>query len=200
MWVKTKTLPDSLRNALIELGHHRDDVEVKASTTYSLSPDCVNDGERGFCSAVNLSTGERKTAFGAWGGANAFEVTIDRDDATRDIPQSMAIIKGAVGNRVSARILVNPDTLVKMLPSPAIVLTQNETVTLHTIKAYKSSYRLGEAERYGVTPAEFMANAATLAAKGLVKITKVGTSITTEGKNALPPSLSLPFAWLKRSY
>ncbi len=187
MYVKVKELPTSLQNALSSVGYGRHDIEVKASETYTMSPGLGGNGSRGFTACLNLNTGEWRTVHGAWGGANAFETTIDHDTAWRDLPAGIAIISGSEGHASTyATISVAPATLAALLPQPDHNLTRAQKVVLMGLKTLKSSYRRDEAYRYKVREHEYNATLGELVSLGLAKMAKNGaTQITTEGKNAL---------------
>lgn len=193
MYVKIKELPSCLQNALNNVGYTKPDIEVKTAESYHLSPDTAFTGNRGYCSGVNLETGEYKSVMGAWGGSNPFENTIDRDHNEHKMLPNMAIIKGESGGRgCFARILVAHETLAKFLPAPQMELTDDQKVVLACMKRLKSSYRVKEADRVGVSEVKYYAALAMLEEMKLVKISSNGAAqITTEGKNVLS-SVKMP--------
>lgn len=187
MWVKVKELPASLQRALSNQGYARPDVEVKSAETYTLDPGTAFEGSRGFCAAVNLATGQSESVKGSWGGANAFERSIDHDQTDRPIVPNMAVIKGESGGRGTfARVIVAPSTLAALLPAPSAELTDAQAVILAVFKQCKSFARMDEARRYGIKNAQYAEAVKECVAKGLIKQASNGaTQITTEGKNAV---------------
>jgi hypothetical protein len=94
--VETKTLPDSLRDALRALGYFGRDIDVTVAASFRPSG-AFGDGYRAVCSVVNLSTGERKAEIGSWGGANMFEAKpVDHADGLT-LPPGYAAIHGSIG-------------------------------------------------------------------------------------------------------
>lgn len=188
MHVALKDLPVSLRNALHAVGFHNQVVCVVAADKYSPSEgSAAFKGNKGFCVAVNLETGETKTEFGSWGGANPFEQRqVDQDTARYPIPTNGAVVIGEVGGRGSfARIKVCPDNLMAMLPTK-VELSDQEASVLRILTGYTSSYRSEEFDRaglgkYGPTNPVVL----QLAEKELLKINRQGAiSVTIAGRNA----------------
>jgi hypothetical protein len=183
--VSIKDLPDSLQRALDRLGYHSKDITVDPATSYDLQV-ASGDGQKGFCTAVNLLTGQSETVTGSWGGANIFNPTnpVDLDSTTRDLPEGFAIIKGHTGSRMFAFVLVHPNNLQKLLP-PRVEVTEQEQRALGCF-GLKSAYRQQEFNRYKL--GRFDRDnpiIASLQAKGLVKINANGSiQVTTQGKNA----------------
>jgi len=184
LYVPVKDLPVSLQQALDRLGYHSKDITVDAATTYDLQVSS-GDGQKGFCTAVNLVTGASETVQGSWGGANIFNPTnpVDLDSTTRNLPEGFAVIKGHTGNKTFAYVLVPPANLQKLLP-PRVEVTDNELKALACFH-YKSGYRAKEFNRYhiGVLDKDNPI-IQSLQAKGLIKINANGSmQITTTGKN-----------------
>ena len=190
MFVATKDLPATLKDALFALGFNRADIAVTAKETFSAAL-CANDGCRGFVCLVNLSTGETVSQKGSWGGANPFEAKIvDRDDARRPLPANFAVILGyeGRGRPTSASITVHPQTIAPgLLAAPAVELTEQQREALLNVSRYKPSYRAEYFERSGL--GKYGAENPTvvdLVAAGLLAVNKAGAiSMTTAGKNAL---------------
>lgn len=194
MYIATRELPNTLRNALASTGYGKVDVEVVASTSYSLA-DAGGSGTRSFAAAVNLATGESGMTRGSWGGSNPFNPrnVVDNDDTPREIPENFAIIQGSEGGSrpVMARILVRPETLTGLLPVAGDELTEAEKKAITVICAYKSSHRAEYFARlvggaYDISHPVL----ASLLSRKMIKVNAGGAiSITTEGKNARDPSI-----------
>lgn len=140
---------------------------------------------------VNLETGIDNSYLGSWGGANPFNPNnpVDLDYSTRDIPANVAVIKGSEGGGVPvyAYIYMRPEDMAAISPKQESkpILDPKEQEALNIIAGYISSYRKEEFALnflgiYG--PENIYVQA--LAAKGLVKVTGRGVSITTAGRNA----------------
>ena len=125
--VSIKDLPDSLQRALDRLGYHSKDITVDPATSYDLQV-ASGDGQKGFCTAVNLVTGQSETVTGSWGGANIFNPTnpVDLDNTQRDLPEGFAVIKGHTGSSLFAYVLVHPANLQKLLPARVEVTDQHQ--------------------------------------------------------------------------
>lgn len=186
--VKTRELPQTLQSALESVGYGRADIAVSAAETYS---PCAGsgDGLRSFVIAVNLATGAMERRDGSWGGSNMFtRNAVDSDTKSYPLPEGFAAINGHIGGGkpVYATITVNPANLAKMLPSGnETTLDEREVKALQVVKGYKAGYRREYFEkeklgRYDATNPLISG----LAAKGMLKITGAGISITTEGRNA----------------
>lgn len=186
--IKVKELPSALQRALESVGYGRADIAVKASETYTPFTGS-GDGLRSFVVAVNLATGAMERHDGSWGGTNMFtHNAVDSDTKSYPLPENFAAINGHIGGGrpVYATIAVNPANLAKLLPAGnETSLSENEIKALQVVKTYKASYRRESFEReklgrYDATNPLV----AGLAAKGMLKITGAGISITTEGRNA----------------
>ncbi len=182
MRIAVKEMPDVVRQALKSVGYGRKDIEVKAAEKAHAMQG--GDGQRGFMSVVNLSTGEYRTAYGSWGGSNPFQTSVDDID-TVVLRPGMMVITGVSGyGPVYAIIEAHPSNLTAMLPAvPA--LTDREIKILRAFQSLKGGqYRQQYLRAAGINQSEIDA----LEAKGLIKINKAGAGqITTAGKNALPP-------------
>jgi hypothetical protein len=203
MYVRVKELPSTLRGVLERLGYTRDDIEVRASATYS--PSAVSgDGFRAFVAAVNLVTGESKVEWGSWGGPNMFNPTnqVDLNPREYPIPENFTVIKGRTGGSrpMLATVYANEANLQKLLPSgKEQELSLDELIALNVIKKYKASYRRDYFEGHSAFRASKTLGKYSkdnpllvgLAAKGLIKITGAGIQITTEGRNAVD-TMKLP--------
>jgi hypothetical protein len=185
MYVTITELPDTITSALKSVGYGRKDINVEPRETVSVQ-DMGSSGRRGFVVLVDIATGRTELHQGSWGGANMFNPAnaVDLDGAERQIIPGMAVIKGSEGDTVYATLYLHPDNLVKMLPAKPEV-TKREAGILYVFCAYKSSSRKEELARKGVTPAEL----ASLVTRGFLSVNKVGTTITTTGKNAAKDAL-----------
>jgi hypothetical protein len=191
--VATKELPDALRKALRDVGYMKQDIRLLTADHFTLQQG-GGDGRKSFSCIVNLSTGQFKTEWGSWGGANAFEQTLtDNDNTRRPLPPNIAVIQGTSGGTspTYATITVNPSTIAGMLPAPAAGggLSPEEQKALEAIASLISSARKSEFLNEGLG-ASGPTNPLILSLqqKGLVKIlANGGVSITTAGKNARKP-------------
>lgn len=189
MFVATKDLPATLKDALFALGFNRADIAVTAKETFSAAL-CANDGCRGFVCLVNLATGERMSEKGSWGGANPFEARIvDSDDSTRPLPVGFAVILGyeGGGRPVSAGVSVHPQTMAPgLLPAPTEALPAKQLAALCAVRETKGgTYRVERFDREGLGKyGPQNEHVAALVSAGLLKATAAGAiSVTTAGKN-----------------
>lgn len=113
-------------------------------------------------------------------GQRAGEVVIN------ELPPNCCLVQGGIfmGKDASVRVYLREENMVKLLPKQQ-ELSDQEKMALNTIGGYQSGYRRDEFKRlrlgeYGVSNPHVV----SLAGKGLLKLTKVGVSITTEGRNA----------------
>jgi hypothetical protein len=177
------TLPEVLRRALVDAEYGRKDIAVEASPTFSFQAS-FGEGFRAFAVAVNLETGDTKRLDGSWGGASINHTSqVDGDHADHVIPVNGAIILGQVGGGrpVSARIILNPENVAKLLPAVDGSVTDRDRDLLAIFGSIKSSYRKEYLDRAKATPAEVD----SLISRGLLSRNKAGSvAITTTGKNA----------------
>lgn len=96
-----------------------------------------------------------------------------------EIPQGTALVRFTTGNYVCACIYLRPENLTKMLPQP-IDLTPDEAVVLVCSAGLKSSYRMQQMARNGLSIARIEEAKILLINKKLM--TKNG-AVTTEGRN-----------------
>lgn len=191
MRIRLTDLPAPIRTALESNGYHRADVDVTESATYQPAEASAGfTGNRGFCVAVNVATGERHTETGAWGGANPFEANAaDHDRANYPIPPNCAVVMGETGGAGSfARVYVAPGMLAGVLPAAAqdSELAEGSALALVVIASLKSGARAESFARSGLGPySATNPNVAILVERKLVTVNKAGAiAITTEGKNA----------------
>lgn len=185
MWVKVTELPDSVQAALDSVSYGRVDIEVKvASTLVMSSAGC--DGRRAFVTLVNLSTGERATELGSWGGENMFNPlnAVDRDNQPYPLPPNGVVVLGSTGYpRTFATLHIAPSLTDRMLAAPAPEVTEEERNALYCFASIKGGeYRRDEMRRRKVSPGTVDA----LVERGWLKRNRaLATQITTEGRNAL---------------
>ncbi len=181
--VRTKELPDSLKEALRQVGYGAQDVAVEVATEVSpMSPG--GQGQRGFSAVVELSTGLSKIRYGNWGGSSpAGQAQVDADDRPSPLLPGFAVIKGAIGNRTFATIYLSPENVAKFLPATPD-LTPRELGILAQFRSLSSAGRRDEWQRFPQSrPSDGEID--SLVAKGLLAKNKAGAvSMTTEGKNA----------------
>lgn len=188
MYVEVKALPPDVQRALSSVGYGRKDIQIDAAER--AYPSQGGAGERGFMVVLNLATGESRTAYGSYGGANPFERTVDDLDEVTLQPGMMVITGTTGGNHpVFAKIKAHPSNMAAMLPA-APGLSERELTVLYAFRALKGGEpRQQHFRDYRVKQGEIDA----LAAKGLIKVNKAGAAqITTEGRNAFPRALWQP--------
>lgn len=183
-YMAIRELPQPVQRALKDLGYAKKDINVQSATEYDMRVS-AGDGRRGFAVAVNLGTGQSKATYGDWGGSNMFSSRqVDLDDRRRPLPPNNVVIKGTSGNGVWAYLLINPENLQDLLPSPAEALSNEEHAALSIIRGLKSGYRSEYFDRHRLGkyhPSNPLIQG--LAQKGLVDVRANGLMITTEGKN-----------------
>ncbi len=183
-YIEVKDLPLPVQKVLRDLGYRRKDINVQPATSYSMRGS-ASDGQRAFAVAVNLTTGQSKATYGDWGGSNPFsQRQVDLDDLVRPLPPDNVVIKGNSGQGVWAYLLINPENLQNLLPSPEESLTVKERAALGIISRLISGYRSEYFAQYRLGPYN-PGNPLLqgLAQKGLLKLRANGVMITTEGKN-----------------
>lgn len=185
--VRVNELPIGVKKALKEVKYNRRDISVEKGTTYYPSMAMsYGGGYRGYLLIVDVLQGVKKAMKGSWGGPNPWEKSpVDMDDTKYSIPNGCVVVYGNEGHRVSATIVAPPEMLEEFEDEEGPDLTDKEKKALDVIGSIKSSYRREEFRREGLgmyEPKNLIIQ--SLADKGLVKVTKVGISITTEGRNA----------------
>ena len=179
--VEVKSLPQTVKNALKNVGYGRQDIAVEASPTFT-HESAYGDGYRAFTVALNLETGETKSMQGSWGGASInYQSQVDSDQNAYTIPVGGAILQGQQGGGrpVSCRLVLNPENVAKLLPSASSDVSERDRNILAVFGGIKSSYRADYLKEY--TSAEID----SLVERGFLARNKAGsTSITTAGKNA----------------
>lgn len=184
MFVATSALPDSLKAVLKEVGYHKADVSVKASTESPLST-MGGQGSKGFAAIVNMATGEYRISWGSWGGANIAnpDNAVDTDHSTYQIPQNGAVVLGSIGGTGTyASILAHPSIIAPLFPPPS-TLTEKQKGILRSYKSLKSGpYRQSALADLLCTKQDIH----TLVCDGYLKESSNGAiQITTKGKNAI---------------
>lgn len=184
MHVEVKELSAAIRRALESVSYGARDIRVVAAESVE-SGSGAGAGSRGFATAVNVETGERKTITGDWGGSGLGRHTLDQPGQRMEIPPNGVVIKGSMGYpRTFATIYAHPQTFGAMLPSgePAEQLTDADQQAIYCFAAIKGGeYRRDEMRRRNVTEA----TVDSLVERGYLKRNRAGaTQITTKGKNA----------------
>jgi len=192
-YLPTADLPQPVQNALRGLGYRKPDIQVVAKDT--ISPmEAGEKGRRGFFCAVELRTGEAKTKWGSWGGANIFNANnaVDLDDELYPIPRGVMVLKGSDGDKVFAVLYVRPEDFAPLLPPPPEALTEDEQAVLYAFACLKSGpYRQEFLARVDLVHWRLTgrnggseAHIESLAQRGYLKRAANGaTQITTRGKN-----------------
>jgi hypothetical protein len=185
MHVNVKSLPECVQAALKSVNYHRADISVEPRESVMLSyPGGA--GRKGFAILVNLTTGEYRTVWGSWGGANMFNPrnAVDLDSSRHTLPANGVAISGAIGHpRTYATIYCPPSMATAFLPAPTAELTDAERHALYCHRAIKGGeYRREEMRRRRVGPDVVDA----LVTRGLLKRNAAGAvAITTDGRNAV---------------
>jgi len=182
--IEVRELSPHLRAALESVRYGARDVRVIPTESVE-SGSSAGAGSRGFATAVNLDTGERRTITGDWGGSGLGRHTLDLPGQRMNIPPNGAVIKGAMGYpRTYATVYAHPTAFGRMLPSgePADELSDADQQAIYCFTAIKGGeYRRDEMRRRGVTAA----TVDSLVERGYLKRNRAGaTQITTKGKNA----------------
>ena len=188
MHVKTKDLPNQIRDALKRAGHTRPDIEVIPADT--VDRPMANKGERGLMTSIHLPSGKTNHRIGSWGGATPNEHRhLDHVEDLK-IPENWGVWKGVQGYKLSGygRLYVNPKNIDTFQLTDSHELTDNEKNALICFRCCKPFYR-GEWLARHADGIEYNHQDPTyikLARLGLVKVSKNGAMrITTEGKNAI---------------
>jgi len=188
MHVEVRELPDTIQRALKAIGYGRKDIKIEIANTFTIAGS-GGSGSRSFWAIVNTATGKYHLEQGSWGGANMFNPRnpVDLDTSPRPLPPGSVVIKGSKGMGPMYAYIVAHSSSVPLLAAPAgadETLTPREHKALNIFGGIKSGYRKDEFLRNGLGPySETNPIIQSLAAKGLIIITKVGIQITTKGKN-----------------
>jgi hypothetical protein len=182
LYVETKTLPETIKSVLSSLGYNKSDITVEVKESACLSSSSYNKGNRGVCCVVNMTTGENKVVYGSWGGQNPFEHNaVDYDEEQYKIPENCAVIKGESGGvGVFLNVIISPQNTNKFLPEK-VELSDKEYKCLYAFHSLKSAYRKEELARYDIGN-DIVDK---LIEQGYLDRNKVGTKITTKGKNVV---------------
>jgi hypothetical protein len=186
MWIETKELPESVRDALNRVSYGRRDVEVRVVRELVMSS-AGSRGRRAFALAVNLSTGEIAGSFGSWGGENMFSPRnlVDRDHQAYQLPPNGVVVLGSQGYpQTFCTLYVSPDLMDKtMLPPAAEELTGEELDGIYAHACIKGgAYRREELRRRGVRAETLV----SLVQRGYLSENRAGAhQVTTTGRNAL---------------
>ncbi len=181
IYSKVSELPDVLVRALKSVRYGKKDISISTAEKVCILG-AGGAGRREFAILVNLETGTFETLLGSWGGSNMFNPTnpVDLDSNYYELPVNGAVIKGSEGESTFATITLHPNNMVKALPEKP-ELSELDRAILYAYGALKSGpYRKEQLERAGAKEQDVD----SLVQRGLLKRTKVGVSITTEGKNA----------------
>ncbi len=181
--IEVKQLPTTVQTALKTAGYNRRDIAVEPSETFQLAPGWA-DGYRGIAVAINMESGETKSFWGSWGGANPFSQTqVDSDDRQHAIPVNGVAFVGQEGGGkpTSGRLYVRPDQITKVLPPIDETITERDRSILAIFGGIKSGYRAEYLERASVSKNELE----WLVLNGFLKRNKAGSlQITPKGKNS----------------
>jgi len=183
--VAVSSLPPAILSVLREVGYRKADIAITPCEATDLL-DCGSDGEKAFVSICNLATGEHKTTWGSWGGANIFNRSnpVDLDSNTYQIPPGVGcVVRGHIGGGrpVYASIEVHPATMAPLLP-PKVEVTEKEIRILCSLRLKSGPYRKEALSAIDVASEDWTA----LQSKGMLKRTRNGgTSLTIAGKNAI---------------
>jgi hypothetical protein len=184
MHVPVKNLPECVQAALKSVRYARADISVEPRESVNLSH-AGGSGERGFAILVNLSSGEHRTSWGSWGGANPWNPrnAVDLDDSLHVLPANGVAISGSIGRSTFAYIYCPPSMATQFLPAPTVELANVERHALYCHRSLKGGeYRRDELKRRRVTPDVIDG----LVARGLLKRNSAGAcQITTDGRNAI---------------
>jgi len=181
MFCKTRELPDCLQSALKSVGYAKADIQVIVREKESIgSPG--GDGYRSFAVIVNMSTGERQTHWGSWGGPCIFAPNnrVDNDFNEYTIPPNGAVITGYTGGAsgvTRASVTLSPANVLPMLQE-VNHLTEEELNVLGIIRSYTSAYRKQLLTGKGAVIDRLVDG-------GYISRNKAGSiSLTTKGKSA----------------
>jgi hypothetical protein len=186
VYVPTKELPQSVKDALKSVGYDRRDIGIVASETVSVGQG-GGDGRRSFYAIVSLDgLVEPKVEYGSWGGANPFEMKrVDHDQVNHPIHPGYAVIVGSEsgGTRVYATMHLHPSNLAPLLPAKAEISDRLRGI-LKDFVSLTSAGRKAEWEIYNTSSKPTSEELETLIGMDLLKKNKAGAvSITTKGKN-----------------
>jgi hypothetical protein len=189
--VEVKNLPDSVRKALKAVGYGSRDIKVEATPSVSLQG-VGGEGYRDFAVILDLVSGASETFEGSWGGASSGSSPnlVDSDTRKHNIPMNGAVIKGSKSSGpVYAVLYVNPGNMPTFVGTK-VELTRNEDLALAAICGLNSSGRKDFFDRnsLGIYDAKNPL-IQSLVSKGLVNATGTGIKATTEGRNAVNPSI-----------
>jgi len=182
MYIPTKTLPDSLRDALASVGYGRTDIEINVADHFS-APSAFGDGCRASAMVVELATGRREETQGSWGGANPFEAKPIDQGGSCALPPGFAALTSS-GFKNLWRLYIHPQNAAPLLPARS-ELSPRDAWILGCFAGLTSAGRKDEFVRHGrhggPTPDEI----SSLVARGLLKSNRAGAcQITTEGRNS----------------
>lgn len=196
MFLKIKDLPQMIQDSLSSIGYGKADIKVSIQDSFSFSSGGMQGLRQGY-TLLNMTTGEKKSMVGSWGGANTFDTVnmVDNDNREHAIPDSGLVIDYTSGyGPVMAELLVSKMNVFPALAAPVDTLSQDEKQVLTVLESYKAfarkeyltGYRASYEKNFRVMSQIDLDNTyIILQKKGFIKINKIGSvSITTEGKNA----------------
>jgi hypothetical protein len=184
--VAVRSLPVSIQNALRQLRYGRSDIEVVTANSYSVAP--AFEGSRAVSVTVDIWSGKTTDSQrGSWGGSNPFESRpIDKVEST-PIPADSVVIAGESGGRGTfLRIYGKPEEISIIMPADdkEVEISDSERKALNIIGGIKSGYRADRFRYDGLGEYnESNPLIQSLAAKGLIKVSRIGIQITTLGRN-----------------
>lgn len=99
------------------------------------------------------------------------------------IPPGSVMVENPIfcGKPLPLRVYVHPSDMPRYLAAPKVALTRSQTIVVIVIRGLISSYRREEAQRQGISRAQYETTVAELKAMGLLS---ANGGLTVDGKNA----------------
>lgn len=196
VYVSPDQLPPVVLAVLRDVGCPvRTSIPCYASETASMHA-VSGDGCKGFAVLVDLDTGESRTVWGSWGGANPFargeHDSVDADTTERPLPANGCVVKGYIGGSKGGRasITIHPSRTAKLLPVKGSVSERDG----HLLAVYAGLNSRGRKEYFERHPSQqpTQAELQSLAERGFIKLAKNGAvTITPDGRNNRGPDARL---------
>ena len=182
MYIQVNSLPYHLQSALGSLDYKRKDISIEGKEQTSIQ--CAGgEGQRAFAMWIDFNSGKRTLYEGSYGGPNKHnpDNIVDMDGSPRDVTIHGAWIIGMQGNKTTARLVVHPYVLGKLLPKTPSGMTNREQRILAIFRSYKPAYRAKVLTSMFAKEEELN----SLVQRGFLKRSSNGAvQITTDGKNA----------------